>query len=182
MLVDCVRLGVPGVATRGLISFALASAAASFLLAMVSMVTNVVRAKFNNISCWRTVVLLAAARARLLSRPKAIDGCVRGGENNMGTTQWSTPPRLLKLALAFGVGQMKGGLQGSPRVANGQEALPIIHLLWEVLGSEDSCQGHHHEFNIGNRHASLLRLFLRILHHDDELGDVIHLHVVLGHV
>ncbi len=66
MLVDCTGLGVPGIATGGLVSFTLASTSASFLLATVSMVTNVERAKFGAVSCWRTVVSLAAARARLL--------------------------------------------------------------------------------------------------------------------
>jgi hypothetical protein len=58
--------GVPGIATGGLISFALANASISFLLATVSMVTNLTRAKFDNVSCWKTVVSLAAVSARLL--------------------------------------------------------------------------------------------------------------------
>ncbi len=45
MLVDRTGLGVPGIATGGLVSFALASTSTSFLLATVSMVTNVERAK-----------------------------------------------------------------------------------------------------------------------------------------
>ncbi len=65
MLVDRAGLGVPSNAARGLVNFALASTSASFLLAMVSMVTNVEKAKFDAISCWKTVVLLAAVRARL---------------------------------------------------------------------------------------------------------------------
>ncbi len=100
----------------------------------------------------------------------------------MGTTQRSTPPIRLKLALVFKVGQMEGKLPGSSRVVNGREALLIIYLLGEVLGSEDSCQGHHHKFDIGNGHASPLCLLLSILHHDDELEDAISLHVVLHHV
>jgi hypothetical protein len=84
--------------------------------------------------------------------------------------------------LAFEVHQMEGNLPGSLRVVNSREALPIIHLLQEVLGSKDSCQGHHHKFHIGNRHASLLCLFLHILHHDNELGDAICLHVIVCHV
>jgi hypothetical protein len=55
MLEDHASLGIPGIAAGGLISFALARASASFLLAAVSVVTNVGRAKFDNISCWRTV-------------------------------------------------------------------------------------------------------------------------------
>ncbi len=66
MLVDRAGLGIPGVPAGGLVSFALASISVSFLLAAVSMVTNLVRAKFDAGSCWRIVVSLAAARARLL--------------------------------------------------------------------------------------------------------------------
>ncbi len=99
----------------------------------------------------------------------------------MGTTHW-TPPRRLKLALAFEVGQTEGNFPGSPCVVDGRGTLPIIHLSWEVLGRKDSCDGHHHEFDIGNGHASPLCLLLSIDHHDDELGDAICLGVVLGHV
>ncbi len=63
---DRTGLGVPGNATGGLVSLALASASTNFLLAAVSVVTNEERAKFDTVSCWRTVVLLTAARARLL--------------------------------------------------------------------------------------------------------------------
>ncbi len=77
---------------------------------------------------------------------------------------------------------MEGDLSGSPHAVNGQEALPIIHLLQEVLGSKDSGQGHHHQFNVSNGHASPLCFLLGILHHDDELGDAICLNVVLSHV
>ncbi len=176
--------GVPGIAAKGLISFALASAFASFLLVGVSMVTNVERAKFDAVSCWRTNCGAIGHRKGQVveSCPKAVDGCGRGRENSVGTTQRTPPPRCLKLTLAFEVGQTEGNLPGSPRVVDGREALPIIHLLWEVLGSKDSCQGHHHEFNIGDRHASLLCFFLVILHHDNELGDAICLDIVLHHV
>jgi hypothetical protein len=51
-----------------------------------------------------------------------------------------------------------------------------------MLGREDSRRGHHHEFDIGDGHACPFRLFLRILHHDDELGDAIRLHVILRHI
>jgi hypothetical protein len=43
----------------------LAKASESFVLAAVSMALEVVSAKFADVSCCRTVVLLAAARARL---------------------------------------------------------------------------------------------------------------------
>jgi hypothetical protein len=65
MLVDRAGQGVPDVAAGGLVCFALASASASFLLVAVSVVTKKERAKFDTVSCWRTVVLLAATRARL---------------------------------------------------------------------------------------------------------------------
>ena len=47
---------------------------------------------------------------------------------------------------------------------------------------KDRHQGHHHEFDVGDGHARPLRLFLGILQHDDVLGDVIHLTVILVHV
>jgi hypothetical protein len=87
VLVDRTGLGVPGVAVGGLVSFALASVSASFLLAVVSMVTNVERAKFDAISCWRTVVLLASARARL-SRAVPSQSMVAAGA---GITAWVLP-------------------------------------------------------------------------------------------
>jgi hypothetical protein len=77
---------------------------------------------------------------------------------------------------------MEGNLPGSPHAIDGQEALPIIYLSWEVLGSKDGYQGHHHKFNIGNGHASPFCLLLSILHHDDKLWDATHLVVVLVHV
>jgi hypothetical protein len=51
-----------------------------------------------------------------------------------------------------------------------------------VLGCKDSRQCHHDKFNVGDRHAVLFSLFLGILHHDNELGDAIHLHTVLHHI
>ncbi len=65
MLVDRMGLGPLGVAAGGLVDFALARASASFLLAAVSMVTKEERAKFDAVDCWRTVVSLAAVRAKL---------------------------------------------------------------------------------------------------------------------
>jgi hypothetical protein len=81
------------------------------------------------------------------------------------------------MALAFEVGQTEDNFPGSPRAVN-----PIIHLSREVLGCKDGNQGHHHQFNISNGHAGLLRFLLGILHHNDKLGDAICLNVVLGHV
>ncbi len=51
-----------------------------------------------------------------------------------------------------------------------------------MLGRKDCPQGHHHEFDIGNGHAGPFCLFLHILHHDNELGDAIHLHIILHHI
>ena len=65
MLVDRTDLGAPGVAAGGLVAFALVRVSASFLLAAVSVVTKEERAKFEAINCWRTVVPLATARAKL---------------------------------------------------------------------------------------------------------------------
>ena len=59
-------LGAPGVTAGGLVDFALARASTSFLLAAVSVVTNEETTKFDAINCQRTVVLLAAVRAKLL--------------------------------------------------------------------------------------------------------------------
>jgi hypothetical protein len=49
----------------GVVVGTLTKASESFLLAAVSMVLEVVSAKFATVSCCRTVVSLAAARARL---------------------------------------------------------------------------------------------------------------------
>ncbi len=129
-------------------------------------------------------MLLDALRARLSravpSRSMVVAGA--GIINSVGTTQRTTPPKHLKLVLAFEVGQMEGNLLGSPHLVDGRETLPIIHLLWKVLGHKDGCSGHHHKFNIGNGHASPFYLLLSILHHDDELGGAICLDVVQGHV
>ncbi len=86
------------------------------------------------------------------------------------------------MALAFEVGQTEGNLPGSLRAADSWEALPIIQLAWEALGREDHRKGHHHDFDIGDGHASRFCLFLRILHHDNELGDAIRLHIILCHI
>ena len=67
-------------------------------------------------------------------------------------------------------------------MVDGWEAFPLIYLTWEMLGCKDRRQGHHHKFDIGNGHARPFRLFLRILHHDDELGNAIRLHVILRHI
>ncbi len=73
-------------------------------------------------------------------------------------------------------------LPRQPSVVGGGEALPVINLTGKMLRRQDCRQGHHDEFNIGDGHAIPLRLLLRILQHDDILGDAIRLHVVLVHV
>jgi len=93
-----------------------------------------------------------------------------------------TPPRCLELALAFDVGKTESNFPCSPGTADGQEAFPIIYLTREMLGREDSCRGHHHKFKIGDGHVCPFHLYLRILHHDDELGDAVHLCVILRHI
>jgi hypothetical protein len=54
---------VPGVTARA--GPLAATASNSFLLVAVSMALDVVSAKLAAVSCWRTVVSLTAARARL---------------------------------------------------------------------------------------------------------------------
>jgi hypothetical protein len=78
---------VPSVAAGGLVGFALARASASFLMAAVSMVTKEKINKFDAISCWRTVVLLAAARARLLRSVPRWSMVAAGA----GVTAWALP-------------------------------------------------------------------------------------------
>jgi hypothetical protein len=100
----------------------------------------------------------------------------------VGTAKGFATPQSLELALVLQVGKAECHLPSWPRTGQGQEAFPIINLMWEVLGSKDSHQCHHDKFDFGNRHAGPLNLFLGILHHDNELGDAICLHVVLCHV
>jgi hypothetical protein len=87
VLVDCTGLGAPSIATRGLVGFALARASTSFLLATVGLVTKKERAKFDTVNCWRTVVLLAAARAKLLRAVPSQSMAVAGA----GVTVWKLP-------------------------------------------------------------------------------------------
>jgi hypothetical protein len=87
MLVDRTGLRVPSVTTRGLVGFALASVSTSFLLAAVSMVTKKERAKFDAVSCRRTVVSLAAAKAKL-SKAVPSRSMVAAGA---GVTAWALP-------------------------------------------------------------------------------------------
>ncbi len=100
----------------------------------------------------------------------------------MGSAEGFAPPCSLELALALQVGKAECHLLSLPSAGLGQETLPIINLAWEVLGCKDSRQGHHDKFDVSNRHAGLRCHFLCILHHDNELGDAICLHVVLHHI
>ena len=93
-----------------------------------------------------------------------------------------TSPRRLELALAFEVGETECDIPCPPVRVNGWEAFPIVYLAREMLGRKDSRQGHHHEFDIGDGHARPFRLFLCILHHEDDLGNAIRLHVILRYV
>ncbi len=100
----------------------------------------------------------------------------------MGTAVGFTTPQSLELALVLEVGKAEGHLPGLPHASCTRKAFPIIELMWEVLSCQDSRQCHHDKFDVGNRHASPFSLFLGLLHHDNELGDAIRLHVVLHHV
>ncbi len=84
--------------------------------------------------------------------------------------------------LALEVGKAESHLPGWTCARRSHEAFPIVDLTWEVLDCQDSRQCHHDKFDVGNRHSSLFSLCLGILHHEDELEDVIRLHVVLHHV
>ncbi len=100
----------------------------------------------------------------------------------MGTAEGFATPQSLELVLALEVGTAESHLPGLPRKRRSQEAFPIVDLTWEVLGCKDSRQCHHDKFDVGDRHASLFSLFLGNLHHNNELGDAIRLHVALHHV
>ncbi len=100
----------------------------------------------------------------------------------MSPAEWFPPPQGQDLPLALEVRETECRLSRQPSAVGGGEALPVINLAGKVLGCQDRRQGHHDEFDIGNGHAGPLRLLLRILQHDDVLGDAIRLHVVLVHV
>ncbi len=87
MLVDRTGLGAPGVAARGLVDFTLAIASARFLLAAVSVMTKEESNKFDTINCWRTMVLLTAARAKLLRAVPSRSMVAAGA----GVTAWALP-------------------------------------------------------------------------------------------
>jgi hypothetical protein len=113
---------VPGVVAEGQNTFALAKVSKSFLLAAVSVTFDVVSARFDAVSCWRTVVSLAAARARLSSAvPKRFMVAAWAGSAEFAPPNGSTPPRSLwQLAQAFEVGKMEGNLPSSPRAVVGR--------------------------------------------------------------
>jgi hypothetical protein len=128
------------------------------------------------------VVSFKAARARF-SRATPMQSMVGAA---VLITAWALPrglppPKSLKLALVLQVGKAESHLPSLPHMGCGHEAFLIINLAWEVLGCKDSRQCHHDKFDVGNRHANMRSLFLCILHHDNELGDAICLHIVLHH-
>jgi hypothetical protein len=69
----------------------LAKASVSFLLAAVSKAFDVVSAKLAAVSCWRTVVLFAAASARL-SRAAPKRSMVTAGAGRTELAPRSGPP------------------------------------------------------------------------------------------
>ena len=82
---------VPGVAA-GDVRLA-ANASDSFLLAAVSMALDVVSAKLDAVSCWRTVVSLAAASARLSRAvPKRAIVVAGAGSAELAPRSGSLPP------------------------------------------------------------------------------------------
>ncbi len=109
MLVDRTGLGAPGIAATGVVGFALTSASASFLLAAVSMVTKEESAKFDAVSCWRTVVSLAAARAKLLRAVPSWSMVAAGA----GVTAWvlpnGPPPQMLEVGASIWYGASQCG-------------------------------------------------------------------------
>ncbi len=92
------------------------------------------------------------------------------------------PPQGQDLTLALEVRETERRLPYQPSACGGGEALPVIDLARKILHREDCSRGHHDEFNISDGHVSPLRLFLRILQHDNVLGNAVRLHVVLVHV
>jgi hypothetical protein len=79
---------VPGVGAG-----TLAKASESFLLAAVSVAFDVVSAKLAAVSCWRTVVSLAAASARLSSAvPKRSMVSAGAGSTELAPQSGSPPP------------------------------------------------------------------------------------------
>ena len=83
--------GVPG--DCGMVAGTLANASESFLLATVSVALEVVRAKLAAVSCWRTVVSLAAASARLSrAAPKRSMETGGAGSTECAPRSGSPPP------------------------------------------------------------------------------------------
>ncbi len=66
-----------------------------------------------------------------------------------------------------------------PRDDLGRPSFPE-RFTRKMLGCMNCCRGNHHEFVIGDGHASPFHLFLCILHHAKELGDTIRLVLVLA--
>ncbi len=136
-----------------------ANASASFLLAVVSKVTNTVSTKLATVSCWRTVVSFDAASARISEPCRCSQWLAQQLGSPCGHRQGVCHPRSLELALALEVGKAESHLPGLPRARCGREAFPIVDLMWDVLSCQDSRRCHHDKFNVGNRHASPFSLF-----------------------
>jgi hypothetical protein len=112
----------------------------------------------------------------------AVNGWRGSWDHHGGTTKGFATPQSLELALVLEVGKAESHLPSLPHARRNREAFPIANLTWEVLGCQDSHRCHHDKFDVGDRHANPFSLFWGILHHDNELGDTIRLHVVLHHV
>jgi hypothetical protein len=117
----------------------LANASESFLLAAVSVALEVVSAKLAAVSCWRTVVSLAAASARL-SRAVPKRSMETGQVVQVGQSEPHPavrPPQMPAVGLAFEVGETECYLPCPLGAVDSREAFPIIYLAREMLGRED---------------------------------------------
>ena len=113
--------GGPGVG--GLVAWSFAKASESFLLAVESAVFVAVSARFAEVSCWRTVVSLAAARARLSSAvPKRSMVAGGAGRTAFAPPRGSPPPD----ACSWRWRRMWAAVDG-------RAAFPLPNFLWEVL-------------------------------------------------
>jgi hypothetical protein len=115
-------------------------------------------------------VIRSRKRQVFESRANVVDGWCISWDHCVGTAKVFACPQSLELALALQVGKAECHLPSLPRTGRGREAFPIVNLTWEVLGCKDSRQCHHDKFDISDRHAGPLSLFLCIHHHDNELG------------
>jgi hypothetical protein len=175
--------GVLGVATGAEPPFALANASASFLFDAVRVVTEAVRARLADVSCWRTVVLLAAARARLSSAvPRRSIDATGAGIAALVPPNGSPPPEACSWRWRLRWARQKATFQAlHMQLMAGRPSLSsTLHgKCWAartaakaIITSSTSAMGMPARF----------AFFLRIPHHDDELGDAIRLHIILHHI